>query len=134
MISSRTAVEINPVAVRADNDPVEHVVESCAAARIHIRLGKQRPDACATALRHPFHDPRIGAVSYGEISHQVNGPVWPDGHALRAIANAVISSAIKPRASRSAVSGLERHAINVAIEFGIVQVVVPRIFGNADGG
>src|SRR5207249_10643809 len=98
MISSRTTVEVNPVPVGTDDDAVEHVIKSRAAAGIEVCSGKHGPDACAIALRHPFHDFRIGAVSYREISSEINGHVRPDGHALCAIRNAVLSGAVELRA------------------------------------
>ena len=60
-------------------------------------------------------------------------PLRPYGHALRAIWNAVVSRAVKLRARGCSVSGLEGDPIDVAVEFGIIEIIVPGIFGDADG-
>ena len=136
MVGPRTTVDDNPIPVGTDNDAVEHVVESRTAAGIRFGLGKQGPDPCAAALRHSLHDSRKSFVFgvRGEIPDEVNRPVWSDGHALCAIRNAVVNGAIKPRACRGAVSGLERDTKDSAIEFGVIEIIIPRIFGDADGG
>ncbi len=132
MIRSGTGVNIEVLAIRADNHPVVQMIEGGLAEGIRFSPREQRPGASSAAVGHTFADPDQihGGISSG-VAKDIDRTVRTNSKTFHAAAQPVVERAIQFGARRTT-AGLQVYPVNVSIDFEVIKLVVPWIFGKAD--
>ena len=132
MVGPCAAVHVQVLAIRVDDQAIAQVIEGGIATRVRFGPGQQRPDPNTTAIGNTFTDAHISEAAIGGVVAQhINRAVRADSEALYTTGKTMIRGAINFCGGRAR-TRLQVELVNITIDLKKIELVIPRVLGNAD--